>query len=141
MRKIIRGITLSMICVVLLVAVSAFGQENQVSIAELKSLARKMNSTRLTKKQMAVLSGRLATLTPEEVFQLRQLWREELMHEGDISLQEAEGFSLLEDFDLTFYREIEELFGEGKTIYNISPEELDLAEESLQNSGKEEEFS
>ncbi len=90
----------------------------------LNLLAKQMGDSRLSQPDRSILLEKLASLKPEEVFTLRQLWRGELLSQNVITPYEARAFPALEKLDKVLFQRIQDTFGPGRTIFNTSPKEL-----------------
>ncbi len=108
-----------------------YAQESPVPSSELRSLAKQIQSPEfkgngsLAKKKGTDLSEKLATLTPQEAFEVRKISREKYWPKRFIKKADKEKlFSTLEKIDEVLFQEIEINFGVGATIYNVPFEEV-----------------
>ena len=66
----------------------------------------------------------LKNLNPNELVEVRKLWRNQLFVDKKNVAHQAKTLSDLEKFDAYFYQKVEERFGIGKNIFNVPKDQV-----------------
>jgi hypothetical protein len=106
------------------------------SHTELNSIAEKMDMPLLSEKESRDINIQLSKLKPDEVLELKKLWRLNLVRKGKITDLESKSFPATEKAELIFSQRIREMYGDSATIFNVSFNDFAAVEKSLFNDSE-----